>query len=188
MNTTTVATIVEEQELSYTVSGFFRDENAIKNVMTECLHRGVPRDLLDVAVSPGASKYFFGGRARASKDLWFKWMGLGAFIGLLLSSLLTLGIVMLPGFDHSALLAFVQLMGPDIGVIIGAALGGIYGLLKPGRVKLEMQRAARRPDAALLLIHLQPREEAEVLGEILRDYGGEDIEVARDSASSVGAE
>lgn len=115
-------------------------------------------------------------------------MGLGAFIGLLLSSLLTLAIVMLPGFNHSDLLAFVQLLGPDIGVIVGAALGGIYGLLKPGRVKREMRRAVQRSDAALLLVHLQPREEAEVLGKILRDYGGEEIEVAPDSASSVGAE
>jgi hypothetical protein len=188
MNTTTVATIVEEQEISYTVSGFFRDEDAIKNVMVECLHRGVPRDLLDVAVSPAASKHFFGGRAHIAKDLWFKWMGLGAFIGLVLSSLLTLAIIMIPGFNHSDLLAFVQLLGPDIGVIVGAALGGIYGLLKPGRIKKEMRRAALRSDAALLLIHLQPREEAEVLGDILRDYGGEEIELSADSASSVGAE
>lgn len=188
MNPTTVATIVEERELSYTVSGFFRDENAIRGAMTECLHRGVPRDLLNVAVSAAASKYFFGGRAKVTKDLWFKWMGLGAFIGLLLSSLLTLGIIMIPGFNQSNLLAFVQLMGPDIGVITGAALGGIYGLLKPGRTKREMRRAAKRSNAALLLVHLQPREEAEVLGEILRNYGGEEIEVARDTASSAGAE
>lgn len=187
MNTTTITT-VEGDEVSYTVSGFFRDENTLKNVMTECLHRGVPRDLLDVAVSPAASKHFFGGRARLARDIWFKWMGLGAFIGLLLSSAFTLGILMIPGFNHSDMIAFVQLMGPDIGVIVGAAVGGLYGFLKPGHIKREMRRAGRRPDAALLLIHLQPHDEAEVLSEILRSYGADEVEVAPDSASSVGAE
>jgi hypothetical protein len=185
---TTATTITREDEISYTVSGFFRDENTIKSVMTECMHRGVPRDLLDVAVSPAASRHFFGGRASVAKDVWFKWMGLGAFTGLLLSSALTLGIIMIPGFNHSDLLAFVQLMGPDIGVILGAALGGLYGYIKPGRVKMEMRRASQRSDAALLLIHLQPHDEAEILSEILRSYGAEDIVMAEDSASSVGAE
>jgi hypothetical protein len=173
---------------SYTVSGFFRKEEAVQEVMHECVHRGVPRDLIDVAVSASASPRFFGGRARANRDSWFSWTGRGALAGLLISAILTLIIVLLPGFDTSRTMAMVQLLGPDIGVIAGAFLGALYGWLKPGDIKPQLKRAAARSDAVLMLVHLQPENEADVIRQIFAKYEGEEILVEPDWATSVGAE
>lgn len=174
--------------VSYTVSGFFKSESAVNAVMHGCLHRGVPRDLIDVAVSQAAAPHFYSGRARANRDAWFSWTGRGALIGLLLSAILTLVIVMLPGFDTSFNMAIVQLLGPDIGVIAGAFLGAMYGWLKSGDVRPQFKRATLRSDAVLMLVHLQPEDEANELKEIFMAQGAEDILVEPDRANSVGAE
>jgi hypothetical protein len=173
---------------SYTISGFFRSEQTVNEIMHECVHRGVPRDLIDVAVSAAAAPHFFGGRARASRDSWFSWTGRGALAGLIISAVLTLIIVLLPGWDTSRPMAIVQLMGPDIGVITGAFLGALYGWLKPGDIKQQLRRAATRSDAVLMLVHLQPEDEADVIHQIFAARGGEDILVEPDLATSVGAE
>src|SRR5690606_15593749 len=88
----------ENAPTSFTVSGFFRDENTVNEVMHACVHRGVPRDLIDVAVSEAAAPRFFSGRARANRDAWFSWTGRGALAGLLISASFSLFLIMLPGF------------------------------------------------------------------------------------------
>lgn len=178
----------ENAPTSYTVSGFFNNEQAINAVMHACVHRGVPRDLIDVAVSPGAAPHFFSGRARANRDSWFSWTGRGALAGLLISATLSLALIMMPGFNNSGVMAIVQLMGPDIGIIVGAFLGALYGWMKPGDIKPQLKRATLRSDAALMLVHLQPEDEANALKEIFRAQGGEEILMEPDLATSVGAE
>jgi hypothetical protein len=116
------------------------------------------------------------------------WTGRGALAGLLISDTLTLISVQLPGFDTSRLMAIVQLMGPDIGVIAGAFLGALYGWLKPGDIKQQLRRASTRSDAVLMLVHLQPENEADIIRNIFAMHGGEDILVEPDKATSVGAE
>lgn len=189
MTTLKHARSAEAMPVSYTVSGFFTDESAVHDSMWDCLRRGVPRDLMDVAVSRGAAGRYFGGRYRTSqRDSWFSWAGRGALAGLLISAAVTLIIVMLPGFNTSTSMAFVQLLGPDIGVILGGALGGLYGWFKPSDVQPQFRRALERPDAALMLVHLQPKQEAEAIREILARRGAEAIKIESDSARSVGAE
>lgn len=178
----------EELPESFTISGFFAQEQAVENTMLACLHRGVPRDLIDVAVSEKAAPHFFGGRAATNRDGWFSWTGRGALAGLLISAVLSLVIVLLPGFNPSKLMAMVQLLGPDIGIIVGAALGALYGWLKPDDIKPQLLRARERNDAVLMLVHLQPRNEAETIRSIFAQLGGEAIRVEADSASSVGSE
>lgn len=55
----------ETPPVSLAVSGFFDNEQAIEQAMHGCLQRGIPRDLIEVAVSPQAAPRFFGAR-RAS--------------------------------------------------------------------------------------------------------------------------
>ena len=94
----------------------------------------------------------------------------------------------MPGYDTSPIMAYVQLLGPDIGILIGAAIGAIYGLVKPGDVKPQMLRALQRDDAALLLIHLQPEQEAAEIEQIFVRYGAEHVEVEEDNIKALGAE
>ena len=186
--TTIVRATQEVQPISFTISGFFQSEQAIEQAMRDCLRRGVPRDLIDVAVSPGAAGRFYGGRASVNRDSWFSWTGRGALIGLIVSALLSLAIILMPGYDTSPIMAYVPLLGPDIGILIGAAIGAIYGLVKPGDVKPQMLRALQRDDAALLLIHLQPEQEAAEIEQIFVRYGAEHVEVEEDNIKALGAE
>lgn len=178
----------ENAPASFTVSGFFNNEEAVNAVMHSCVHRGVPRDLIDVAVSQAASPKFYGGRARANRDSWFSWTGRGALAGLLISATLSLALIMMPGFNDSYAMAIVQFLGPDIGVIAGAFLGALYGWLKAGDVRPQFKRATLRSDAVLMLVHLQPEEEAAMIEQVFREQGAEEVLVEPDLATSVGAE
>jgi|GEM_PF-1369289 len=178
----------ENAPVSYTVSGFFRDEAAVSEVLHACVRRGVPRDLIDVAVSEAAAPSFYGGRARPNRDSWFSWTGRGALAGLIISATISLIIIMIPGFNMSEMMAIVQLLGPDIGVIVGAFLGAMYGWMKTGDVRPQFRRATLRNDAVLMLVHLQPEEEAQELQGIFNAQGGEDVVMEPDLATSVGAE
>ncbi|HYD33965.1 MAG TPA: hypothetical protein VEA39_05285 [Methylophilaceae bacterium] len=178
----------ENRPVSYTVSGFFKDEAAVSTVLHACVHRGVPRDLIDVAVSEAAAPKFYGGRARPNRDSWFSWTGRGALAGLIISAVISLIIILIPGFNMSEIMAIVQLLGPDIGVIAGAFLGAIYGWLKTADVRPQFRRATSRSDAVLMLVHLQPEDEAKELQEIFRTQGGEEVIMEPDMATSVGAE
>lgn len=177
-----------QPQASYTISAFFAQEAAIESAMWDCLRRGVPRDLIDVAVSEAASKRFYGGRTRHLRDGWFSSAGRGALAGLVISALATLVIVLLPGFNTSRLMAMVQFLGPDIGIILGGAVGALYGWIKPADPAPDLHRALLRDDAALMLVHLQPHAEAEAIREVLQQHGGQDVELKAASSESVGSE
>lgn len=173
---------------SFTVSAFFITEQAVNQAITACLNRGVPRDLIDVAVSRKASQQLYGGAAGPNRDGWFSWAGRGALTGLLLSSAVALAILLFSGYQASRPMAIIQLLGPDLGILIGAALGAFYGWLKPGDIRPQMQRALNREDAALMLVHLQPAAEADEIQKVLQQHGGEQVLVEKDDLKVVGAE
>lgn len=177
-----------QAEPSYTVSGFFLQEESIEAALWECLRRGVPRDLIDVAVSEAASRRFYGGRTRHLRDSWFASAGRGALAGLLISALATLAIVLVPGFETPEPMAIVQFLGPDIGVILGGAIGGLYGWMKPADPAPPLYRALARDDAALMLVHLQPQGEAEAIRDLLQRHGAQDVELRPATSGSVGSE
>ncbi|MCB5191470.1 hypothetical protein LG198_12095 [Methylobacillus arboreus] len=160
---------------SLTVSGFFTDQRQVDNVLSDCLRLGIPRDLIDVALSEEAAAKFPALKARKNTDSWFAWTGKGALAGLLISSALTLVIILLAGYEVTNSLALVQLLGPDIGIIVGAALGALYGWLRESDTNTLMQRATQRNDAMLLLVYLQPPEEAARIARIFTLHGGEEI-------------
>lgn len=160
---------------SFTVSGFFKQQGQVDSVLTECLRLGIPRDLIDVALSEEAAARFPSLRAKKNTDSWFAWTGRGALAGLLISSALTLAIILLAGYEVTEKMALVQLLGPDIGIIVGAALGALYGWLRDSDTNVVMQRALQRNDAMLLLVYLQPPEEAARIEQIFSRHGGEEV-------------
>lgn len=173
---------------SFTVSAFFISEQAINRAIMACLHRGIPRDLIDVAVSSKTSAKFYGGAAGPNRDGWFSWTGRGALAGLLISSAIALVILLFAGYEASKPMAIIQLLGPDLGILIGAALGALYGWLKPGDTRPQMQRALNREDAALMLVHLQPVTEADEVRKVLEQHGSEHVLIEKDHLKVVGAE
>ncbi|MFL9609981.1 hypothetical protein ACKF11_07835 [Methylobacillus sp. Pita2] len=160
---------------SFTISGFFKQQGQVDNVLAECLRLGIPRDLIDVALSEKAAAKFSSLRAKKNTDSWFAWTGRGALAGLLISSALTMAIILLAGYEVTEKMAFVQLLGPDIGIIVGAALGALYGWLRDSDTNVVMQRALERDDAMLLLVYLQPPGEAARIEQIFGRHGGEEV-------------
>jgi hypothetical protein len=152
---------------SFNISAFFTQQYKVDQALSDCLALGIPRDLIDVAVSEKAAAKFKLAKANRNTDHWFAWTGRGAFAGLIFSIVLSLAIVLIQGYSISNGLAFVQLLGPDIGIIVGAALGSIYGFLKESENNVLMQRAQERDDAMLFIVYFQPPAEAQKVHQIL---------------------
>ncbi|HSI44262.1 MAG TPA: hypothetical protein VK949_07960 [Methylotenera sp.] len=163
--------------VALTVSGFFKQISQVDNVLFKCLKLGIPRDLIDIAVSEKAATKFNQLKAKRNTDNWFAWTGRGALLGLLTSITLTLGLILLEGYDISNQLALIQLLGPDIGVIVGAFIGALYGWLKESDNNVLMQRAEQREDALLMLVYRQSPDMAEKIQQIFREQNAEAIEV-----------
>ena len=160
---------------SLAVSGFFTQRQQLDKALSACLSLGIPRDLIDVAISEKAADKFKQLKAKRNTDHWFAWTGRGALIGLLISIIFSLGILLIKGYEISDSMAIVQLVGPDIGIIVGAVLGAIYGWFIESDNNVLMQRADERDDAMLFLVYLQPSGEAEKVRDILVDNGGESV-------------
>jgi hypothetical protein len=162
---------------SLAISGFFTQPEQVDKALSACLSLGIPRDLIDVAISEKAADKYKQLKAKRNTDHWFAWTGRGALIGLLISIVLTLGIVSLKGYEISDSMALVQLLGPDIGIIVGAAIGALYGWFIESDNNVLMQRADERDDAMLFLVYLQPPSEAEKVRNILIQNGCESVVV-----------
>lgn len=186
--TARVKTGAQPPKETFTVSGFFGSEQAVHDALWDCLRLGVPRDLIDVALSPAAARRFYPRGSRGGRDRWFSTAGRGALLGLVLSALLSLGVVLIPGYNAPEWMSVVQLLGPDIAILLGGALGAVYGWLKPVRVKPQLLRARERDDAILLLVHLQPRDESRAVEHAFSRRGGEQVKTEADSAEAVGTE
>lgn len=172
---------------TYTISAFFDSEERAQRAMMALLNEGIPRSLIDVAVSAAASRRFFPGRARPYRDSTFSFAGRGALIGLLVSAAFTLAITLLPGFPDPGLLAVVQLFGPNVGVVTGGALGALWALLRRTRPSRHYYRALER-EALLLLVQLRPKEEVPLLEALLSRLGGRDVLAALDTPEAAGRE
>lgn len=173
---------------TYTISAFFQSEKVVEEVIKELVNQGIPRDLIDVVVSKKAMQRFFGGRARPYRDSIFSFAGRGALSGLIISAIISLAITLIPNYQPSGTMAHVQLAGPNVGTILGATLGALYGLVRKPRPKPQHYRALERDDALLLLVHLQRTASAEHLALMLHQRGAIDPRLELDSPEAVGAE
>lgn len=172
---------------TFTVSAFFETEAAVNRAVTQLVNQGIPRDLIDVALAARARERFFAGQGQPYRDSIFSFAGRGALAGLVLAAAFTIGLTLMPGFESPGLLAYVQLLGPNIGVMMGGALGGLYGLLRRSHPKPEHYRALER-DIPLLLVHLRPPPEAERIAAQLHQWGGIEPRMTPDTMAAVGAE
>lgn len=167
--------IQQKKRESLTVSGFFQQPQQVDKVLAACLQRGIPRDLIDLALSEQAAARFTALKPGRNTDNWFAWTGRGALAGLLISAVLTLGIILTMEYEVSERMAVIQLLGPDIGIVVGAVLGAIYGWLHESETNALMQRAAERDDAMLLLVYMQPPDEAAQVADIFSTHGGQGV-------------
>jgi hypothetical protein len=139
----------------------------------------VPRDLIDVVVSPEAAQTFYPNTARGPGNDALRFAGAGGLIGLVVGSVVALILIMLPGFFDTGIIPIVQLIGPNFATVAGAIIGAIIGIFRKRRPNPRHARAAKVPDAITLVVTLRSREEALRIAQIIDHAGGEDTIVER---------
>ncbi|HEX7049592.1 MAG TPA: hypothetical protein VF188_05220 [Longimicrobiales bacterium] len=155
-----------------TVSALFDAPEAVDRAVAALIGAGLPRDLIEVAVSPEAARRHYAGRARAPGREALRYAGIGGLTGLILGALISLILAALPGFLDPGIGAIVQLLGPNLCTVGGAALGGIIGLFVRRRPAPRHARAAEAPSAIIIVVTARSEREAATLARILARSGG----------------
>jgi len=156
----------------HSVSASFRSPEAVQAALEHLVRAGIPRDLVDVVVSPAAAEKFYPGRARERGRDSLRLAGVGGLVGLGIGSLVSLILLMLPGFADQGLTPYVQLIGPNFATVTGAMIGAIIGLFRRRRPDPRHSRAAAEPDAIIMVVTMRSREDAERTAKILARAGG----------------
>jgi hypothetical protein len=154
------------------VTALFDARETVEDALRRLDDEGVPRDLVDVVVAREAADRFYRGIARRPRREVFKYGGIGGLVGLSLSALVSLGIVAMPGFAPPGVIAVVQLLGPNIGTVAGAALGALFGTFHRQRLDRRFARAAEQASAILLAVRTQSSGDAATLERIIAGAGG----------------
>lgn len=157
----------------YAVSALFADVAGVDRALAELNRLGVPRDVMEVVVSPRAAERFYPGAARRPRGEALRYAGAGALIGLVVGAVISLVLVALPGFLPANETAVVQLLGPNFGTVAGAVVGALLGLGARRRGEPRFRRAAEAPDAIVLVVALRTEEEARELMRVLERVGGQ---------------
>jgi len=150
----------------------FRDTDAVQLALEELIRMGVPRDLIDIVVSPEAAEEYYPKIARDPGSDALRFAGGGGLIGLIVGSIISLVLIMLPGFFDDGIIPYVQLIGPNFVTVLGAMVGALIGLLRHHRPDPRFERAAREPDSIIVVVTLRSEGEAERVTRILGEVGG----------------
>jgi hypothetical protein len=163
-----------------TVTALFDDRAAVDRAVDALYSAGTPRDLVEVVVSLAAAERYYADaerRIRRPGRETFRYAGIGGLFGFIVGVLIGLVMVALPGIQEAGSMALVQVFGPNMATIGGAAIGAIVGFLRRQRPNPRHARAAEESGAIVLAVATRSREEAQVLGEIITAHGGHDVRV-----------
>jgi hypothetical protein len=164
------------------VTALFDDPAAVERALDALYTAGTPRDLIEVVVSREAARRFYAGAGRGEapralgRETW-SYAGGGALIGFAAGVGISLVMVAWPGVDAPGGLALVQLAGPNIGTVAGAAIGAVIGAFRRQHPKPRHARAAEAANAIVVAVAARSDREAELLGQLLAGQGGRQIRV-----------
>ncbi|HEX6939297.1 MAG TPA: hypothetical protein VF158_07780 [Longimicrobiales bacterium] len=157
------------------VSALYDDPEAVDRVVARLVRAGVPRDLIDVVVSPRAAARFYPGRARAPGRDAMRYAAAGGLIGLIVGTVVSLAFVISPGFQPPGTAIIAQLLGPNLGTVAGALIGALIGLFVRRRAERSHRRAREAPDAIVVVVTARSTEEEGALLRLLGETGREPI-------------
>jgi hypothetical protein len=158
-------------------SAFFASAEQVERAVADLVDAGVPRDLVEVAVSPAANQARYGGRARRLGTQTVRYAGAGALIGLLAGVVLSLEIILVfPGFDPPAReLSITQLLGPNVAMMLGLAIGALVGAFLR-RPPLGPVTRTRGREEILLAVRSIPEARVPEVTAAIEAAGGIEIE------------
>jgi hypothetical protein len=126
------------------VSAFFEREGAVEDAILHLELCGVPRDRIEVVVSPEGARRWYGRRARAGRRQTLPGAGAGAVIGLMVGAAVGIAVVILPGRNPPSVVLLAQLLGPNAGSMLGALVGAVVGWFVPERPRPAWRRVVGR--------------------------------------------
>lgn len=165
---------------SLTLTAVFDDRLAVEDAVDALYTAGTPRDLVEVVVSAAAAARHYAdvpNRIRRPGRETFRYAGIGGLFGFIVGVAIGLVTVALPGIEEAGGMAFVQVFGPNMATVIGAAVGATIGFFRRQRPDPRHARAAEQSGSILLAVATRSREEARVLGGIVVAHGGRDVRV-----------
>ncbi len=170
------------REGELTVTALFDDVTVVERTLDSLYDAGTPRDLIEVVVSRDAAKRFYGdasrGQApRAPGRETFRFAGIGGLVGFIAGVALSLVMVAWPGIDAPGGLALVQLAGPNLGTVAGAAIGAIVGAFRRQQPNPAFARAAEAANAILFSVRARDRHDAELLAQLITRQGARDVQL-----------
>lgn len=153
------------------VSALFTSDAAVEQAIFLLELRGLPRDRIEVVVSPEGARRWYGRRARGAGRQVLAGAGAGAVIGLLVGAAIALVVVVLPGRNPPTVVLWAQLLGPNAGSMAGALIGAVVGWFLPERPHTAWRRVVGT-DAILVLVEGCSPAEAPLAEEALSSAGG----------------
>jgi hypothetical protein len=142
------------------VFGYFRTPAAVQQALPPLARLGVPRDLIDVVVTPRAAAQMYAGKRRAMRPLW-KFASIGGILGLGCGAFVAVVLIARPGFAAPGPFAYALLFTPMVTVLLGALTGVILSFLttrKPSDWRLKIPP----PDSDEILLVVRARGEEQV--------------------------
>ncbi len=157
------------------VSALFDSADAVERLIPSLIWAGVPRDLIEVVVTPRSAARFGLRDSRGPGRETVRFAGVGGLVGLLVGAVISLGMIALPGFASPGTGAIAQLLGPNLATLAGAVGGALIGLFVRRRSKARHRRAAAAGEAVLVVVRARGQNQVTALLQHLREAGGRDL-------------
>jgi hypothetical protein len=158
------------------VSGFFSREEDVLQAMIDVLASGIPRDLIEIAVSKEAAA-LFSKRVRTRRPSYRAAnAGRGALIGLITFALISAALIVSGAEWKGQLLTWIMLLGPNVGVVLGAVWGFLFVPPKARGVPTWLQRV-REEKGILFVVRTKSEREAQDVAHDLASRGATSVKL-----------
>lgn len=163
-----------------TLTALFDDPAQVERAVDSLYAAGTPRDLVEVVVSREAAERFYADApkspSRPGREA-FRYAGIGGLLGFIGGVAIGLVTVALPGIEGPGGMAPVQVFGPNVATVVGAAIGAAIGYFRRQRPNPRHARAAEQSGSIVLAVATRSQDEAKALGDIITADGGRDVRV-----------
>lgn len=161
------------------VYAYFTTPSEVKVVLPPLARLGVPRDFIDVVVTPPAADRMYSGKRRAMRPLW-RFASIGGLLGLGGGAFVAFVLIAWPGFAAAGPFAYALLFTPMITVAVGASIGVIASFLtkrKPSDWRLRIPPPGN--DEILVVVRARGEEQVGLVLQVLQEQGGSGAQVLR---------
>ncbi|MEZ4425326.1 MAG: hypothetical protein R3E98_18145 [Gemmatimonadota bacterium] len=157
------------------VTAIFESAESVEHAVRRLVTAGLPRDLVEVAVSPAGAERFYAGAGRTHPRDAFRGAAAGGLVGLVVGAALAVVLIAWPGFQEPGLIAWLQLLGPNVTTVGGALVGGGVGWLTRRRPPAWHARLEAAGDRIIVAVRVRGDRERSATRHILEEAGGVEV-------------